>query len=592
MHEDNTELQAFPLLRDSGKMPGQESSILKALRKLKFQDNKQDRLARVSVCRRQKLQEPSRVNRDKIMRRESIEWAQESFSRYYPSRPTPSKFSSELVTEALADFGVKAGTRPEKLVVKEYFAQKEGIDMHFGEFCKIVEEVRAKLRIARSPCVFQAWLVIDRGSGGLEPLQLPRLLKDLNVGKGFGPKIGSENPVTFRPVGELISELYKDDRGLVSFQEAEFLVQQAREMELARRRKYERDLHEKYGLKKDTFSEFRSQLIEFHEAFTEMCKDSDGVGDRDLIELLLDVGVLSAETTLPERKQMERTVANYMRQTLGSRVRFPGFLMTIRFIRGLAMAKRTSEVTRVFDQYDNDKSDALDLKEIYKLLVDIHLAPRTSQEQESIAELLEECDADGSGVLDFSEAVYLAQRIDEMRDQARRALENKKAGELKFPPEETRQLRSAFEMLDNDSSRTLGITEMEHAVQLMGWRVTPNKLRKLLNEVDEDESGQVEFIEFLTLMRRIDDELRTTPGEPTLNENGKLRATSGEPTHINETGKIDEGLSSAPVVSVLPDEFKVDMSLQTTARRRRAAGPGSSSTITNKSGKSVSHAST
>jgi len=155
MHEDNTELQAFPLLRDSGKMPGQESSILKALRKLKFQDNKQDRLARVSVCRRQKLQEPSRVNRDKIMRRESIEWAQESFSRYYPSRPTPSKFSSELVTEALADFGVKAGTRPEKLVVKEYFAQKEGIDMHFGEFCKIVERFVPSFALLAHPVCFK-----------------------------------------------------------------------------------------------------------------------------------------------------------------------------------------------------------------------------------------------------------------------------------------------------------------------------------------------------------------------------------------------------------------------------------------------------
>lgn len=543
--------------------------MLKPLRKLKLRDNKQQRLARVSVHRRMRLQEPCKVNRDKVIRRESIEWAQESFSRYFPSSPTATRFSSGLVAEALADFGVKAETRSEKLVMKEYLAQKQDINVDFEEFCRMVEEVRSKLRITRSHSVFQAWVVLDKGYGGLEPVLLPRLLKDLNLGKDFTPKGGSGNPVRYKTVGDLIADLHKDDQGLVSFQEAEILVQQVREMELARRRKYERELQEKYGLESYTMSEFRSQLIEFHKAFTDMCSDSDVLGERELLELLLDVGILSTEITVADRKQMERATMNYVSQTLGSGVAFPCFLMSVQFVRGMAMARRTSEVANVFVQFDVDHSDALDFKEIYKLLVEISLAPRTSKEQESIAELLEECDADGLGMLEFSEVLYLAQRIDEMRVQARRSSENKRAKELNFPQEETRHLRGAFEMLDVDGSQTLGVAAVEHAVQLMGWRVTPNKLRKLLCEVDDNGSGKIEFIEFLTLMRRIDDELRTT---------------SGESTHITESGKIKEGLSSAQGVSSLPD---VDMNVQETGRRRR--GPGQASAMfTKKKGKTVS----
>merc|ERR1712151_1454919 len=78
--------------------------------------------------------------------------------------------------------------------------------------------------------------------------------------------------------------------------------------------------------------------------------------------------------------------------------------------------------------------------------------------------------------------------------------------DLGFTRTEVYMLRNSFEMLDIDGGGVLGFSEVERAVQLMGWRIPHAKLQKMVQDVDDDGSGELDFGEFLPFMRRVEQE--------------------------------------------------------------------------------------
>lgn len=137
------------------------------------------------------------------------------------------------------------------------------------------------------------------------------------------------------------------------------------------------------------------------------------------------------------------------------------------------------------------------------LLMDLGLTPKNPAEQEEIAQIIDGIDADGSGSLSLPEFAQLSQRIVERLHRQKRLLENTRAAELGFKMRKTVALRRAFQALDKDNSGFLSLSEVERALQLMRVKVVPMRVDRILRGVDEDGNGELDFMEFMTLMSHI-----------------------------------------------------------------------------------------
>jgi len=81
-----------------------------------------------------------------------------------------------------------------------------------------------------------------------------------------------------------------------------------------------------------------------------------------------------------------------------------------------------------------------------------------------------------------------------------KSLRPKKAARL--PAEDVVRLKGCFDAMDEDESGYIDVTELSVALSLLGVKASRKELEDLMNEVDVDQSGRVEWPEFLWLMSR------------------------------------------------------------------------------------------
>ncbi|CAE8605435.1 unnamed protein product, partial [Polarella glacialis] len=74
--------------------------------------------------------------------------------------------------------------------------------------------------------------------------------------------------------------------------------------------------------------------------------------------------------------------------------------------------------------------------------------------------------------------------------------------EVVLPPDDIVRIRGCFEAIDEDGSGEISEEELSVAFQMMGMKLNKDELRKEFREVDVDQSGSVEWPEFLQLMAK------------------------------------------------------------------------------------------
>ncbi|KAK2709415.1 troponin C, isoallergen Bla g 6.0101-like isoform X1 [Artemia franciscana] len=78
--------------------------------------------------------------------------------------------------------------------------------------------------------------------------------------------------------------------------------------------------------------------------------------------------------------------------------------------------------------------------------------------------------------------------------------------------EQTAMLRKAFDAFDREKKGSINTGMVGTILQLLGVHVTDNMLRDIIQEVDEDGSGELEFDEFVQLSAKFlieEDEVET-----------------------------------------------------------------------------------
>lgn len=67
-----------------------------------------------------------------------------------------------------------------------------------------------------------------------------------------------------------------------------------------------------------------------------------------------------------------------------------------------------------------------------------------------------------------------------------------------------RKLKECFNHLDEDGSGSVGINELENPLIGLGFAETRQDILDMISSVDEDGSGQIEFEEFLQIIKNSD----------------------------------------------------------------------------------------
>lgn len=475
--------------------------------RLHHKESKRSRLYRVTTCRRMKDQSEDVMTgyRDRVTRYE-VEVAQESFCRYFPAKHGNAWCSSDIL-EALADFGLKAQSRSEKIALNTVLDDYEDDEFGFNTFCAIIEEARCKIRNSRTHTVFQSFKYADTEDlGGLDGERLMKLLQNLNL--AF-EKDSSER----QTVEAMVRDCNTDPTtGLIGLSEVEFLVSAVREFMVQSKRRRERELKVEYQLSDAIFNQFRSQLIRFHQSFQELDDDHSGKLDpHEAMNLLSHFGCITSGMPLEQKLRAQALVSRYLGESEEHLLSFDRFLCVVQDLRLIGMEENIEIVQSHFNQYDRDQSGQLTIKEICQILMDLKIQPRSLSEQEAMAQLIEETDSNGSGTLSVEDLLLLVQRILERLGELNRSELLQKAEALGFSTKQAHDLWHTFEALDSSEDGLIDVAEVAEAVSLMKWQISANKLHRHVAELDADGNGQLDFIEFLHLMRRMLDDVAVVP---------------------------------------------------------------------------------
>mmetsp|Transcript_11081 Transcript_11081/g.23390 ORF Transcript_11081/g.23390 Transcript_11081/m.23390 type:complete len:527 (-) Transcript_11081:700-2280(-) len=77
--------------------------------------------------------------------------------------------------------------------------------------------------------------------------------------------------------------------------------------------------------------------------------------------------------------------------------------------------------------------------------------------------------------------------------------------ERKLTEEDVADLRETFEMFDRDSSGTISLQELQGVTEKLGLSVSLEELTGVIYSVDENNDGEIDFDEFLIMMKKIPD---------------------------------------------------------------------------------------
>ena len=134
------------------------------------------------------------------------------------------------------------------------------------------------------------------------------------------------------------------------------------------------------------------------------------------------------------------------------------------------------------------------------------------------------------GVVSTSMDEASAQQQEEMEVE-RKILEIK--GIEKLSREDVDTFRKVFSMLDLDGGGTIEEEELRVGLQSVGKHPTDAEMAKMMHDVDEDDSGEIdpaEFIQFMVNMRKKDKQEKASRGGKDADTANNSDDNNGEPT--------------------------------------------------------------
>ena len=103
-----------------------------------------------------------------------------------------------------------------------------------------------------------------------------------------------------------------------------------------------------------------------------------------------------------------------------------------------------------------------------------------------LEKMIKEVDQDANGTIEFDEFVQMI-------------IKKRKQSEL--------EMKDAFASLDRNKNGYISVDDLRHSFSCMGERLSSEEITLLLEEIDEDGDGYINFQEFLKLMYKEEEQI-------------------------------------------------------------------------------------
>uniref|UniRef100_A0A1B6C848 EF-hand domain-containing protein n=1 Tax=Clastoptera arizonana TaxID=38151 RepID=A0A1B6C848_9HEMI len=136
---------------------------------------------------------------------------------------------------------------------------------------------------------------------------------------------------------------------------------------------------------------------------------------------------------------------------------------------------------KAFSAFDTEKKGSISVEMVGTILEMIGC----SQSEKSLKEIIKEVDEDGSGELDFSEFCSLAAKFMEEEEDEEAV---------------KRELKQAFKFFDREGNGYITTEVFRDILEELDDDLDDEELDKMIEEIDADGSGTVDFDEFMAVM--------------------------------------------------------------------------------------------
>merc|ERR1712043_78325 len=141
--------------------------------------------------------------------------------------------------------------------------------------------------------------------------------------------------------------------------------------------------------------------------------------------------------------------------------------------------KKLREFKASFDVFDKDGDGTISTSELEAVMKALGQNPS----EEDIEDMISEIDLDKNGIIDFTEFVAMMTRNDEQLDNQE-------------------ELREVFKVFDKDGNGLISAIELKLAMSNLGENITDEEVNEMIKEADVDGDGQVNYMEFVTMMNK------------------------------------------------------------------------------------------
>jgi len=135
---------------------------------------------------------------------------------------------------------------------------------------------------------------------------------------------------------------------------------------------------------------------------------------------------------------------------------------------------------RAFDSFDRDKKGYISPETVSDILRMMGIKVSST----SFKQIIEEIDEDGSGQIEFPEFLQLSAKF---------LIEEDEEAMLK-------ELKEAFRLYDKEGNGYITTQTLKEILHELDPRLTEEELLGIIDEIDEDGSGTVDFDEFMAMM--------------------------------------------------------------------------------------------
>lgn len=257
----------------------------------------------------------------------------------------------------------------------------------------------------------------------------------------------------------------------------------------------ERKIQDEFKIDRDTFKALRADVPLLVKQFVEQTSESETglLSEARMIKIFKDFGLSG--------------VNDHLQHVGETGIDFTDMLKLLEQIRCDLESDAFDELREVFEEFVKPKQ-RISVKEIRSFLDAESMLTETPGEKEALKKATQDVFAmstDEDGFLGFKQFKRVMQRAREITNAVQHQKEVKAALENGFKESELDELHSTFDALDEDESGTIDAEEVWASVCSLGFKISRSVFDSVFAQVDEDDSGGLDFIEFLKLLRLIRD---------------------------------------------------------------------------------------